>query len=69
MQVHKGDVVRYHPVIGLPRYILVRVLEEPWELGDGSLITKARGIHDDKIYRPSVEALSEADSSSPAEET
>lgn len=58
MNVRRGDVVRYHPVIGLSGYVLVRVLEDPWELGDGTLITKARGVHDDKIYRPSVSALS-----------
>ena len=64
MSVKRGDVVRYHPVIGLPNYILVRVLEDPWEFGDGSWITKARGVHDDKIYRPSVDAL-EADEGRP----
>lgn len=57
MKVKRGDVVRYYPVLGRPDYIRVRILEEPWELGDGSWITKARGLNDEKIYRPSLDAL------------
>lgn len=55
--IKRGDVLRYHPVIGLPEYIRVRVMHEPWELGSGDWICKAQGINDGKIYRPSVDAL------------
>jgi hypothetical protein len=53
----RGDVLRYHPIIGLPAYIRVRIDEVPWMLGDGSWICKARGVDDARVYRPSVEAL------------
>jgi hypothetical protein len=56
-EIKRGDVLRYHPTIGLPTYIRVRVVEEPWELGSGQWICKARGVNDDRVYRPSVAAL------------
>ena len=57
----RGDLARYHPVIGLPNYIRVRILCEPYELGDGSLITQARGLDDGRKYYPCLDALSSDD--------
>jgi hypothetical protein len=55
--IKKGDVLRYHPVIGVATYIRVRVMAEPWELASGDWICKARGLADERVYRPCLEAL------------
>jgi hypothetical protein len=52
--------MRYHPVIGLPDHVRVRIMREPYELGDGTLICKAKCIGCQQIVYPCVDALTEA---------
>ena len=56
--VKVGSVFRYHPVIGVETCQPVRIEVEPWELGDGSWICKARNLWTGAVVRPSLEALS-----------
>ena len=58
IDIRRGDVYRYHPVVGLPDYVRVRIMTEPYELGDGTLICKARRLGDEKLVYPAVRALS-----------
>lgn len=55
--VQPGRVFRYHSILGREDHIIVRVLEKPWQLANGEWITKAVGVHDSRIYRPSIDAL------------
>lgn len=55
--VKVGAVFRYHPVLGVDASQPVRIEIEPWELGDGSWICKARNLLTGAAVRPSLEAL------------
>lgn len=58
-QVKRGEVFRYHPVIGSQGYVRVRIMREPYELASGDWVCKATRLTDNHTVYPSVEALSE----------
>lgn len=51
-----GEVLAYHPVLHRPESVPVTIEGEPYELGDGSRIVKARRADGRRVY-PSLHAL------------
>jgi len=50
-------VVRYYPITTRADFVLVKIVEAPWQLGSGDWICKAKRADNFEIVRPWTGAL------------
>jgi hypothetical protein len=55
-----GEVLAYHPILTRTDHVWITVETEPYALGDGTLIVKARRADGRAVY-PCTEALERAE--------
>lgn len=55
--VKVGAVLRYHPIITREDYRLVRITDEPYQLGSGDWICAATALDNGQRVRPALCAL------------